>query len=252
MSVDENHELSSINSNDQLVAIVGYSSTGKSASLRNIQNQDKWIYLNTESGKKLPFKNKFITVTVTDPMEVFDYFQQAIDNPDQVEGIIVDSLTFLMEMYESQYVLTSANTMKAWGDYQQFFKRLMQEYVPKFGKPVIFIAHVKDETDETTLETKTFIPIKGALKGTGIEAYFSVIVSTKRVPLKELKDYNNELLPITEEDEILGYKHVFQTRLTKKTTGERIRGPMGLFTRQETFIDNDCELLLKKLKNFYS
>ena len=202
--------------------------------------------------KKLPFKNKFITVTVTDPMEVFDYFQQAIDNPDQVEGIIVDSLTFLMEMYESQYVLTSANTMKAWGDYQQFFKRLMQEYVPKFGKPVIFTAHVKDETDETTLETKTFIPVKGALKGTGIEAYFSVIVSTKRVPLKELKDYGNPMLPITEEDEILGYKHVFQTRLTKKTTGERIRGPMGLFTRQETFIDNDCELLLKKLKNFYS
>ena len=50
MSVDENHEFSSITANDQLVAIVGYSSTGKSASLRNIQNQDKWIYLNTESG----------------------------------------------------------------------------------------------------------------------------------------------------------------------------------------------------------
>lgn len=252
MSVDENHNFNEIVANDQLVAIVGYSSTGKSASLRNIQNQDKWIYLNTESGKKLPFKNKFINVTITDPMEVFSYFQQAIDNPDQVEGIVIDSLTFLMDMYESQYVLTSANTMKAWGDYQQFFKRLMQEYVPKFGKSVVIIAHVKDETDENTLDTKTFIPIKGALKGTGIEAYFSTIVSTKRMVLKDLKDYHNPLLPITEEDEILGYKHVFQTRLTKKTTGERIRGPMGLFSRQETFIDNDVELLLTKLKNFYS
>lgn len=36
--------------NDQLIAVVGYSSTGKSASLRNIKNQDRWVYLNCESG----------------------------------------------------------------------------------------------------------------------------------------------------------------------------------------------------------
>lgn len=238
-------------SNDQLVAVVGFSSTGKSASLRNITNQERWIYLNTESGKRLPFKNKFIQVKITDPLEVFSYFEEAVENPEQVDGIIIDSLTFLMEMYESRYVLSSANTMKAWGEYQQFFKRLMQHYVPKFGKPVIIIAHVKDETDENTLDTKTFIPVKGALKGTSIEAYFSTIVATKRVPLKELKDYNNPLLKITEEDEILGYKHVFQTRLTKKTTGERIRGPMGLFSREETYIENDVNLLLQKLQNYY-
>ena len=238
--------------NDQLIAVVGYSATGKSASLRNIKNQDRWAYLNCESGKRLPFKNKFNRITVTDPMEVLQYFQEAIDNRDAVDGIIVDSLTFLMEMYESQYVLKSANTMKAWGDYQQYFKTLLQDFVPKFGKPVIFIAHVKDETDEKTLDTKTFIPVKGALKGVGIEAYFSCIVACKRLPLKELKDYANNLLPITPDDEIQGYKHVFQTQLTKKTVGERIRGPMGLFTRAQTYIDNDCQLVLAKLHEFYA
>ena len=156
--------------NDQLIAVVGYSSTGKSASLRNIKNQDRWVYLNCESGKRLPFKNKFNRITITDPMEIHAYFQEAIDNRDDVDGIIVDSLTFLMEMYESQYVLRSTNTMKSWGDYQQYFKTLMQELVPQFGKPVIFTAHVKDETDEKTLDTRTFIPVKGALKGVGIEA----------------------------------------------------------------------------------
>ena len=238
--------------NDQLIAVVGYSSTGKSASLRNIKNQDRWVYLNCESGKRLPFKNKFNRITITDPMEIHAYFQEAIDNRDDVDGIIVDSLTFLMEMYESQYVLRSTNTMKSWGDYQQYFKTLMQELVPQFGKPVIFTAHVKDETDEKTLDTRTFIPVKGALKGVGIEAYFSCIVSCKRLPLKELKDYTNALLPITPDDEIQGYKHVFQTQLTKKTVGERIRGPMGLFTRAQTFIDNDCQLVLDKLHEFYA
>lgn len=238
--------------NDQLIAVVGYSSTGKSASLRNIKNQDRWVYLNCESGKRLPFKNKFNRITITDPMEIHAYFREAIENRDDVDGIIVDSLTFLMEMYESQYVLRAANTMKAWGDYQQYFKTLMQELVPQFGKPVIFTAHVKDETDEKTLDTRTFIPVKGALKGVGIEAYFSCIVSCKRLPLKELKDYTNDLLPITPDDEIQGYKHVFQTQLTKKTVGERIRGPMGLFTRAQTYIDNDCQLVLDKLHEFYA
>lgn len=156
--------------NDQLIAVVGYSATGKSASLRNIKNQERWVYLNCESGKRLPFKNKFNRITITDPMDVLNYFQEAIDNKDDVDGIIVDSLTFLMEMYESQYVLNSSNGMKAWGEYQQYFKTLLQKLVPQFGKPVVFIAHVKDETDEKTLDTKTFIPIKGALKGVGIEA----------------------------------------------------------------------------------
>jgi len=32
---------------DQLVLIVGYSTQGKSDSLRNIRNQERWVYLNT-------------------------------------------------------------------------------------------------------------------------------------------------------------------------------------------------------------
>ena len=92
------------------------------------------------------------------------------ENPNPPEGIIVDSLTFLMDMFESQYIVGSANTMKAWGDYNQFFKTLLQDRVIRFGKPVIFIAHVKDEYDEKNMETKTSVPVKGALKGNGVEA----------------------------------------------------------------------------------
>src|SRR5690606_20583316 len=104
----------------QLILIVGYLATGKSAALRNIRNQDEWLYLNTEAGKRLPFKNKFKNFRIEDPYQVHEAFDFGTNNP-EVNGIIVDSLTFMMDMYETQFVLPSTNTMKAWGDFGQFF-----------------------------------------------------------------------------------------------------------------------------------
>ena len=237
--------------NNQLVLICGYSATGKSASLRNIQDQQDWVYINSEAGKRLPFKNDFMTLRLDDPETIMLAFDEAINTP-SIKGIIVDSLTFLMDMYESQYVLPAANTMKGWSNYNQFFKRLLQEKVVKFGRPVIFTAHVMDTLDEKTMEMRTAVPVKGALKGQGVEAYFSTIVAAKKIPIKDLEEYNSDLLHITEEERELGFKYVFQTRITAKSTGERIRSPMGLFSRNETYMDNDAQILLDHLNKFYS
>lgn len=237
--------------NDQLILICGYSATGKSASLRNIRDQDKWLYLNTEAGKRLPFKNNFQSYRISDPYQVIEAFEFGTDNLD-VKGIIVDSLTFLMDMYETQYVLTASNTMKAWSDFNQFFKQMMQEKVVVFNKPVLFIAHVSDILDEKNMEMKTSVPIKGALKNQGVEAYFSTVVASKKLPLKDLEKYNSDLLHISEEEKELGFKYVFQTRITKNTTGERIRSPMGLFSKEQTYMDNDAQILLDHLNEFYS
>ena len=237
--------------NTQLILIAGFSASGKSASLRNIRNQEKWLYLNTEAGKRLPFRNQFQTHRITDPYQVHEAFDYGTNNS-AVDGIIVDSLTFLMDMFESQYVLGSANTMKAWGDFNQFFKTIMQNKVIAFGKPVIFMAHVKEDLDEKNMELKTSVPIKGSLRGNGVEAYFSTVVSTKKVSIKELEKFNSDLLDLSDEDKELGYKHVFQTRITKGTTGERIRSPMALFTKAQTYMDNDCQLLLDHLHSFYT
>ena len=236
--------------NDQLVLVVGYSATGKSASLRNIRNQGKWMYLNTEAGKRLPFRNDFQQYRIDDPYQVHEAFDHGT-NDAECEGIIIDSLTFLMDMYETQYVLPSTNTMQAWGQFAQFFKILMQEKVVRFAKPVIVTAHVKDELDEKAMEIKTSVPIKGSLKNNGVEAYFSTVVAAKKMGIKELENYGSDLLHISEEDTDLGYKHVFQTRPTKTTIGEKIRSPMGLFVKSQTFMDNDCQLLLDHLGAFY-
>lgn len=236
--------------NDQLVLICGISGTGKSTSLKDIKNQDKWLYLGTEAGKRLPFQNNFDAYRIVDPYQVLEGFDYGIGNP-EIEGIIIDSMTFLMDMFESTYVIDSSNGMKAWSQYQQFFKEIMQKKVIEFERPVIITAHTKDDINEKTAEVTTAVPIKGALRGNGIESYFSSVLGTKKMSLKELEKYDNDLLTITEDDEILGYKYVFQTRLTKKTIGERIRTPIGLFSINETFIDNNTQLLLDRLTEFY-
>lgn len=237
--------------NNQLVLISGFSATGKSASLRNIRNQERWMYLGTEAGKRLPFKNQFQTLRIDDPMTVLQAFDEATNTPEDWDGIALDSMTFLMDMYETMYVLNAANTMKAWGDFAQFFKTIMQQKVVAFGKPTLITAHVLDVLDEKAMEMRTSVPVKGSLKNNGIEAYFSTVVAAKKIAIKDLEPYGSKLLTITDEDRELGYKHVFQTRPTKTTTGERIRSPMGLFDKSETFMDNDAQLLLDHLHAFY-
>jgi hypothetical protein len=237
--------------NDQLVLISGASATGKSASLQNIRNQERWIYLGCEAGKRLPFKNKFKSFVITDPYQVYEAFEHMEANSGDYDGIVIDTQTFLMEMFESMYVIGAADTMKGWADYAQFFKNLMQLHVARTDKAVIVMAHTLDVYNENSLSTDTKVPVKGSLKNNGIESYFSTVVSTKKVSLKNLEDYQSDILNLTDQDEMLGYKHVFQTQLTKLTIGERIRSPMGMFTTQETFMDNDAQSLIDHLVEYY-
>lgn len=237
--------------NDHLVLISGESGTGKSASLMNLPNHERVMYLNCEAGKKLPFRNRFKTFVITDPMEVYEGFDHALNNP-AFDVIALDTITFLMDMYETLYVLPSANTMQAWGQYAQYFKILMQEKVARSDKAVIFLGHTRSELDEKAIEMRTSVPVKGSLRNNGIEAYFSTVVSTKKIALKDIEGADPAMLHISEEDRALGFKHVFQTRITKSTIGERIRSPMGMFTPQQTFIDNDAAALLRHLQDYYA
>ena len=237
--------------NDNLVLISGKSATGKSASLMGLKNPEGVMYLNCESGKKLPFKAKFKQFTITDPLQVHEAFDAAENMPD-VHTIVVDTLTYLLDMYESVYVIPSTNGMQAWGQFSQYFKVLMQDKVAKSTKNVIFLAHTADSLNESEMAIETKVPVKGSLKNNGIESYFSVVISSKKVPLKALKDYKSELLVITPEEEALGFKYVFQTKITKDSVNERLRGPLGLFETKETFIDNNIQLVLDRLKEYYA
>lgn len=236
--------------NDNLFLVCGVPATGKSACLRNLENV---IYLNCESGKKLPFRPKnFKQFVITDPYQVYEAFQWAEEQPEYTT-IVVDGLNFLMDMFESQYIIGSSDSRAAWGDYAQFFKNLMQQHVAASSKNVIFTAHTRTDYNEKTMQFETRVPIKGSLANQGLEAYFSMIVSTKKIALNDLaeKKQESEFLNITEQEKALGYKHVFQTTVTAETTQERMRGPMGMWDPNEVFIDNDCLHILKRLGEYY-
>ena len=72
------------------------------------------------------------------------------------------------------------------------------------------------------------------------------------MPIKTLEKYPNALLVITDEEREDGVKYVFQTRITKDSAGEKMRSAMGLWNRDELYIDNDLQLVFNRLKEFYS
>ncbi len=240
-----------MSTNDHLVLLCGKSATGKSASLRELANPEGVLYLNCEAGKRLPFKTTFIQKTVTDPLQIMEAFDWA-ETQDNIHTIIIDSLTYLLDMYESTYVYGSTDGQKAWGDFFQYFKGLMQKNVASSSKRVIFTAHTVDQINNTEMVMETKVPVKGATKNNGVESYFSVVIASKKMTLKALEGYKSKLLTITPEEEALGFKYVFQTRITKETVNERLRGPMGLFEANETFIDNNMGLVLERLKEYYA
>jgi len=202
--------------NDNLVLIGGKSSTGKSASLMNIAKPEGVLYLNCENNKKLPFRSEFMEKNVTDPLQIYEAFTVAETLP-EIHTIVVDTLTYMMDMYETLHVLTATNSMKAWGDYAQFFKRLMSQYVAISTKNIIFLGHTMDVLNEAEMVNEILVKVKGSLMNQGIESYFSTVLSSKKMPLTKLAAYKSELLNITEEEEMLGFKYVFQTRLTKES-----------------------------------
>ena len=238
--------------NNHLVLVSGKSSSGKSASLLDMDKPEGVMYLNCENGKKLPFKSKFKEYTVVDPTQVYEAFAEAEKMKD-IHTIVIDSLTYLMDMYESTKVLNSTNTMQAWGQYAQYMKILMSQVVAKSTKNVVFLAHTSDVLNEAEMVNETMVKVKGSLMNQGIESFFTCVISTKKMTLTKLEDKvaKSPLFKTSADDKANGFKYVFQTRLTKETVNERIRSPMGMWSMNETYIDNNVQNVINRLHEYY-
>lgn len=235
--------------NKNIVLICGEPNTGKSTSLMLLENQDKMAYLNADL-KELPFRSKFkVNVEIADALDVLNYIDDIEDEP-SVEGGVLDTITFLMSMYERQYVKTAKDTQKAWGNYGDFYRDLIHRL--KSGtKDYAILAHVDTQYNETKMAMDSKVPIKGAVGKIGIEADFTTILSTKQMPIKKLEGFENDLLHITDEEREDGFKYVFVTRVSKDNVGEKMRSAMGLWDRKELYIDNNLNQVFARLKQYY-
>lgn len=236
--------------NKNIVLIVGPPSTGKSAALLNLRNQEKLVYLNTDL-KELPFADRFMAnVEIADAADIGAYVHQ-IENEPSCEGGILDTLTFLMSMYERQYVSNATNTQKAWGDYGTFYRDFIHA-IKSGTKNYAILAHEEISLNEQTHQLESKVPVKGSVGRTGVEADFTTVLATRQVPIKQLEGFENDLLDITEEEIEDGVKHVFVTRSVKEYAGGKMRAAMGLWSRKELYIDNDLQQVFDRLNQYYN
>lgn len=237
--------------NKNIVLIMGKPNTGKTSSLRNL-NQSEMVYLNTDL-KEVPFRDKFMAnVEVSDARDILDYINEIESNPD-AKGSVLDTLTFLMQMYERQYVVPLAGTKQgqaAWGDYGNFYREFIHA-IKSGTKDYAVLAHEEVSLNEQAMTMESRVPIKGAVGKVGVEADFTTILCTMQVPIKKLEGYENDLLTITDNEREDGVKYVFCTRITKETAGGKMRSAMDLWQRKELYIDNDLDLVFKRLKEYY-
>lgn len=238
--------------NKNIVLIMGKPNSGKSTSLRNLP-QEKMAYLNTDL-KEIPFKARFaVSADVADAKDIIGFIHE-IESQPSVSGAVLDTLTFLMSMYERQYVAPHAGTKKgqtAWGDYGNFYKEFI--HAIKAGtKDYAVLAHEETFLNEQAMMMESRVPVKGNVGKTGVEADFTTILASMQVPLKMLEGHKNDLLTITEEEKEDGVKYVFVTRITNAFAGGKMRAPMGLWKRNELFINNDLNLVFNRLKQYYT
>jgi len=237
--------------NNHVVLIVGKPSSGKSTSLAWLNDPKNIVYLNSDL-KDLPFRSKFLEVRLEDPEDAIAAVQE-FEVHDTAHTCVVDTLTYLMNMYEQQKVLTAVDSRQAWQDYAKYYRSLLHEV--KTGTKTYFVlAHTQDIMNETDMVLESKIPIKGAVGYTGAEADFTTILGAKRISTKEAKKWmkDNDLLTISDEEEEDGVKYVFQTRIDKKSLGEKMRSHMGLWKRSEKYINNDLNLVSQRLNEYYS
>lgn len=234
--------------NKNIVLVMGKPNTGKSTSLRNLP-QNEMVYLNTDL-KELPFKDNFMaSVEIADAYEVLAHIDE-IEQTNEVTGAVLDTVTFLMSMYERQYVVGSLNTQAAWGAYGNFYRDLIHK-IKAGTKDYAIMAHEDTQVNEQTATFETKVPIKGAVGKIGVEADFTTILGTKQMSVKKLDAHENDLLHITDEEREDGVKYVFTTRVTKDTQGEKMRAALGLWNRNELYIDNDLKQVFDRLKSYY-
>lgn len=243
--------------NPKSILICGESGHGKSASLLNLAQRKDVLYLNCENGKPLPFKNNFKKKTITDPEDIIDFIDELVELGDEnpYHFVIVDTVSFMMDMYERVHVSNAANTQKAWGNYGLFFPRLMDATAKLEDTFFIFLGHLDSFLDEDEGMMKHRVPVKGSLSKKGLEAFFTTVVYVKRMRVKDIQKgcpEGNNLLKITPKEEAKGFKHVFLTDSDKSTIGGRIRSPLGMWKDEELYIDNDAANVIKRLIEYYS
>jgi len=214
--------------NKNCIMVSGLPSTGKSASLRNMDLKSI-IYISTDGKNEMDFNmqdefGKFIIPM--DPIQVIQSLQAFEES--EYQTIVIDSLSFWFEQLESMHVLTADDTRAAWGLYAQWGKELLNFARLKSKKNWIFFIHTNDETGG-----KKKGMVKGSLSKLGLESFFGTVLETYTYDLAEPNPFGS----------YVGYG--FVTKPGQENRNTNARSPLGLFPHKVP--NNDLSLIFDRL-----
>lgn len=221
--------------NNHIILVNGKYSSGKTSSLRNMP-MDKTVVINCD-GKPLSFKGTPYKNIKLPNVDVLLPGLDTLEQDEQCEYIVLDTLSFLMEMYETEkiYTLPKNQQMGAWTPYGQFFREMIHK-MKRSKKKIVVLCHTQSIYNESEMETEVKAYVKGSVGKVGVESHFSTVVAAKK---------------IKDDDAPSGFRYVFQTSITKDTINEGIRSPIGMWADDELYIDNDVMLVFDKITKYY-
>lgn len=236
---------------NRTVLIAGNANTGKSTSLRNLKDSKSYIYLNGDV-KALPLRggaSKFmVSKDVKEPAQLPALYAQA-EAAEGCKGVILDTLTKVMDRYLRAIKLEMTG-FDVWNAYSEHYK-VMLDSITASNKTHIVMAHTDTVLNEQTGDNESKILISGAVGKIGVQSDFSIVVTSKQMPIAKLKLRETPLLTYTEDEEASGMKYVFSTLMNKATVGDTTRAPIGFWDRNEEYIDNSIQIILDRMDEYY-
>lgn len=214
--------------NKKMVLIVGSTGTGKTTSLRNLPlEKTAYIDVDRKSIKAFPNMDKFRQWAKLDYIDHVLPGIDALEADPNIEYVVIDTLSFMLDMFVAQKVDTAADTREAWGQYKKFYKELIHK-IKSGTKSYIILAHDKSSYNEQSMEIKTQAYAQGSIFGQ-VEADFAVVAYTHKY---------------VGEDGLPAYG--FLVGPTKETLALSAKSPMGMFT-EPLIKNNDVQLLLEAI-----
>ena len=153
-------------------------------------------------------------ITPSDSLEI-NPGARYLEEKDDIEWIVVDTLSFWFDQLEKQHVIFSDDSRGNWGKiYATEIQSLLHFANNVSKKNWVFLTHTATDEEAVNFVKRTRASVKGATGKRGLEAYFDVVIFTN---VYETNDDENPL----------GYG--FQVKKTRDSLGFSVRSPMGMF-----------------------
>jgi len=212
--------------NKKMILVVGPTGSGKTTSLRNL-DKSKTAYIDFDRKAIKAFKDmdKFREWVKIDFVDHLIPGLLGLEADPECDTIVIDTLSFALDMFVAQKIDTAADTRAAWGDYKKWYKELIH-LAKASKKSYIFLTHEKSVYNESAMETKTCAYAQGSISGM-IEADFAVVAYThKFVGSDGMPAFGMLVGP------------------TKDTLALSAKSPMSMFD-SPLIPDNDVNILIK-------